>query len=569
MPPTPSFARLCTAGNITLPASRADKLAFLTDAGILLASSIAAAALSERAATLAWARHSLAEGTDPNSWASTLDESLLGRLFSLYPLPPAHSPGGVPSTDAERLAAVVTLYAPAVASPGSPLPVLVSPQPGQPIDKDRPPEPPGSSPNLPGAHAALQSSPPVPTLKRKMHEELSRLLPAVVYNALDATSHLSAEKRSKLLAACKSNDPAILLDGTNTAAFGHHFSLVLTEGDHFDAVRRGLALAAAGRSACLSSDSLGPGLDASRHSSIVQEFRDQWRKILLALPLESELSGTMVNQLWTAVTHVMTIRADRSATYGVPEVTADCRRQLAELPTYRAAIALTVARSSDYCDATPGPHPINVAYLHFFLPFWWEHVLQRPRLLDAAAVALEANKILKTLPALVPAAAPAPLPAAAPPPPPPAYCPPVASAYPAPPPYYPGPAYSPLSPPWPPTTLPPAPPPSKGSQQPPSCCKPLSPLIIGTTLGLTSIKPGRECACLISKAFPGRSHRGFECPLRLHTQFHICPGWSAAGQRIPTSWVGDDITPACRKEWASFAATLPTSWASGGIDVAF
>jgi hypothetical protein len=229
-----------------------------------------------------------------------------------------------------------------------------------------------------------------------MHEELSRVLPSVVYHAFDATSHLTPEKRSKLLHACKNNDPLVLLDGTNTAAFGHHFSLVLTEGDHFDAARRGLALAAAGRSACLSTDAIGSTLDASRRNSQHQEFRDMWRKIAPAFPLGTELSGTMVNQLWAAVTYVMTIRADRSSTYGVPEMEADCRRQLAELPAYRAAIAAAVARAADYADHGSGPHPIiNIAYLNFFLPFWWEHVLLRPRLPDAAAAGDQASKILK------------------------------------------------------------------------------------------------------------------------------------------------------------------------------
>jgi hypothetical protein len=51
----------------------------------------------------------------------------------------------------------------------------------------------------------------------------------------------------------------------------------------------------------------------------------------------------MVNQLWAAVTYVVTIRADiRASTYGVPEMEADCLRQLAELPAYSAAIVAAV-----------------------------------------------------------------------------------------------------------------------------------------------------------------------------------------------------------------------------------
>ena len=200
------------------------------------------------------------------------------------------------------------------------------------------------------------------------------------------------------MATCKSHDPSVLLDGTNSAAFSHHFSLVLTDGDHFDAARRGLALAAAGRSASLSADAVGSSIDASRRNSLHREFREQWKLIAAALPLHTELSGTMVNQLWPAVIYIMSIHADRSASYGIPEIEADCRRQLAELAPYRAAIAAAVARAADYSDHVSGPHPINVAYLHLFLPFWWEHVLLRPRLVDAAAAAEQADKILSASP---------------------------------------------------------------------------------------------------------------------------------------------------------------------------
>jgi hypothetical protein len=104
-----------------------------------------------------------------------------------------------------------------------------------------------------------------------MHDNLSRALHPVVYHV---TSHLTPEKRAKMLSACKSNDPGVLLDGSNSAAISHHFSLVLSEGDHFDLVRRGLALAAAGRYASVSSDSAGATLDASRRNSAFLEFRD-------------------------------------------------------------------------------------------------------------------------------------------------------------------------------------------------------------------------------------------------------------------------------------------------------
>jgi hypothetical protein len=42
----------------------------------------------------------------------------------------------------------------------------------------------------------------------------------------------------------------------------------------------------------------------------------------------------------------MTMRAPRSATWGVPEVETACRQQLADLPAYRTAIATVVGHIS-------------------------------------------------------------------------------------------------------------------------------------------------------------------------------------------------------------------------------
>jgi hypothetical protein len=576
MPPAPTFVKLCAEAGVTLPTVKAERTAFLVNSGVIFSDAINVRELAELVATLAWAQHSLASNDDPDSWPITLPESLLGRLLSLYPIPPQRASPGPPASDASRMAAAIAFYAPSPPQQGPPPAAPQAPLQGQLINTARADAAPGIPP--PVSVSAGPPAPPPPAKlpgKRLMHEELSRSLPAVVYHAFDVSSHLTADKRSKLLAACKTNDPSVLLDGTNSAAFGHHFSLVLTDGDHFDAARRGLALAAAGRSAAITADAVGSSLDASRRNSLHQEFRDQWKLIAAALPLHTELSGTMVNQLWSAVTYVMTIRADRSATYGIPEIEADCRRQLAELGPYRSAIAVAVARTTDYSDHVSGPHPINVAYLHLFLPFWWEHVLLRPRLVDAAAAADQANKILKASPASAPAcptaaaSPPAPL-APTPPPPPPAYYPPLAFGPPAFPPF-PGPfsGYPPVPTPWTPGTTPQAPPSSRGPGTPPSCCKPLSPVIVGTTLGVIPSKLGRSCDCVISRTYPGKPHRTFECPIRMHRDHHTCPGWTAAGVRIPSSWAGDDITPACRKEWAAFAPTLPTSWAAAGVDIAF
>jgi len=99
--------------------------------------------------------------------------------------------------------------------------------------------------------------------------------------------------------------------------------------------------------------------------------------------------------------------------------------------------------------------------------------------------------------------------------------------------------------------------------------KALSALIIGNNHGVTIPGNPRTCACAISKAFPGRTHFPFECPIKYHAHRGVCPGWTATGLRIPTAWAGDDITPATQAEWRAFQATLTSANVAGRTEVSF
>ena len=403
-----------------------------------------------------------------------------------------------------------------------------------------------------------------------MHKQLSKLLSEPVYCALDAKAGLSTTDCAKVLNACRKNDLGILLDNTTSAAFGHQFSLALHEGAHFDAVKRGLALAAAGRSAVLTSGTLGAAFDLITRDTLFQQLKTQWTSIEPALRLQTELSGTFVNSLWSGVTLVFQIRASRAESWGVPEVLDACRQQLAALPAYRTAIASAVARAAESPSSLTGPHPINVAYANFFIPTWWEHVLCRAMLNEATAA-----PIIKAILDPLPAAALRPAPAFGQPAPyPPAFLP----YHPAPPYAYAAPPGTPLAP-TPPAAAPWGPPPASAPHPakaprgavagPPYVGKPVSALIVGNNLGLAVIAHGRLCSCSISVAFPGRPHRPFECPIKYHNLKGQCPGWTSTGTRIPSCWVGEDLTTACRADWAAFAATLPTPFAASGVDVSF
>ena len=253
-PPSPSFEKLCKSMNIPVP-SRNDRLPFLATAAVPSPIPPTSAALNERCAALAWARHAVMSGVDPDTWSSSVDASLLPRLLALYTLPPARPSDGQIS-DLARLARAVALYLPDDPVPAAPFPVSPpAPQPQPPphsqLQQPSPlPQHPHSTPGtgfpistvradpptvppVPSPIAIPYASPPLPSAgsKRKawmMHTELAALLPEAVYAALDSTVGLTASERYKLLSACKKNDIASLLDHATAAPFGHQFTLFCT-----------------------------------------------------------------------------------------------------------------------------------------------------------------------------------------------------------------------------------------------------------------------------------------------------------------------------------------------------
>jgi hypothetical protein len=90
---------------------------------------------------------------------------------------------------------------------------------------------------------------------------------------------------------------------------------------------------------------------------------------------------------------------------------------------------------------------------------------------------------------------------------------------------------------------------------------PLISLIVGNDICI-NIPSGHPCVCAVATA-------SFECFIRLHATFGRCPGWTAAGARVPAAWNGEDLTPACRAEWRVFAPTLATSNIARGAAVNF
>ena len=613
MPASSFLISTCKDANISLPPTLPAMKKFLDRHGTSHGSVHTKAVLLDRCAALAWLQHAIANNVPPTSWPSILDDASSAVVASLYPLPSNGSqPGAQSSPDFERLARIVSAYLPvdalAADSPSSHAAGARSTPLG--INTVRPdlpaPVPPAALEPVTPAPPTAPVPPATPSLPRKrrllMHDELRPLLEDAVYQALDVSSGLKPAERAKLQKAHREDHAGTLLDNTVGAAFSHQFILALPDGAHFHPVKRGLALAAAGRSASLSS-AVPDFPELVARDTFLRQLRDQWSAISVALTRDLELSGTQLNRLWDGVSYIMRTRAARATTWGVPEITTACRTQYEALTTYRTSVASALARASAALPDVEAAKYVNRSYAEFFLPFWWEHILQRSPLDEDKAAAevkamFAAAPAVPITPALVPPALPAPPAAALPhtalllptpygthvPPAPATLAPPFPTAYPgllAPPPpaaaivppglpappvaYYPLPPQFPLPQPTRPTA---ATQPPQGRYDPPFVGKPVSALIIGQDLGV-AVPPGRACLCPISVAFQGREHRPFECPLRYHRLMGQCPGWTPAGTRIPTCWNGENLTTACRAEWKTFLDRLQTARAASGALVSF
>jgi hypothetical protein len=104
-------------------------------------------------------------------------------------------------------------------------------------------------------------------------------------------------------------------------------------------------------------------------------MQSQWPVLLQSFGADAEIGSTSVNNLWSAVTFVMTLHATRSHYWGVSEVEEACRSQLDALPAYRSAVANVAMRLATAYDMPEAARQINKCYAAFFLPF-----CQRPLL---------------------------------------------------------------------------------------------------------------------------------------------------------------------------------------------
>jgi hypothetical protein len=82
-------------------------------------------------------------------------------------------------------------------------------------------------------------------------------------------------------------------------------------------------------------------------------------------------------------------------------------------------------------------------------------------------------------------------------------------------------------------------------------CLPCSAEIIGPQLAVWPSPPSG----LICRSCPSRAHAHFECPARYAAKLGFpCPGFDAAGSRVPGDWSGPDLQRATRSAWTTYAS---------------
>ena len=103
--------------------------------------------------------------------------------------------------------------------------------------------------------------------------------------------------------------------------------------------------------------------------------------------------------------------------------------------------------------------------------------------------------------------------------------------------------------------------------------KPVSTLIIGNNFCVKTPLAEKHCTCAIFRQYPTRGPwppvLRMSAALLARTLRGSCPGWTATGNRVPASWNGDDIAPACQADWKLFALSLPRARTASGPDALF
>ena len=409
-----SFVALCKSEKIKIPPNTAEQRKYLTAAGHDNPSLLRTNRdWRERAASLAWARSSLSKAENPDAWPTDVNPAILPTLLSLYALPPHRGPAPAPS-DFVRLAAQIALF-----DPSPPVVASAAPSAAAPLAAaaaaavaggggsaasggSTAPPPGGGSAGATASSIDLAEALPTGNPKKRPIYLSSRLLmdmlPAAVFDSMDASHHMDVPTRAKYQKAIDEGCLENRLDLAVAAPFGYQVSLVHSRPSPWNAALRGQALALAGRYA-----HTGPNGDPDSDDMLAEEtqrypcrlrFQAQWNDMLPTWNSPHEISVSQVGVLWQAVSWHLRKRASNAVHWHCPEVLAGCRRQCAELKVYPAAVTSAIMRDTRSLTSPADQRRAhNKAMLAFFLPFWYENILERNGR-DAAEAEAEVASIM-------------------------------------------------------------------------------------------------------------------------------------------------------------------------------
>ena len=178
--------------------------------------------------------------------------------------------------------------------------------------------------------------------------------------------------------------PRLNEHGLPAASFGHQIRLLRLPNERYLWPSRGIALAAAGRSADLPYEDLLLRDPFLWRPNLMFALRQDWVKVCDTFASPEFPTVRTMAILWNGVKIIMKIRATRAESWGNQLILAACKQQLQDLD----AMALDSLQITSAYTGYTHPARYSLANQHvaaFFLPFWSEHILDLGRICEREA----------------------------------------------------------------------------------------------------------------------------------------------------------------------------------------
>ena len=179
--------------------------------------------------------------------------------------------------------------------------------------------------------------------------------------------------------------PRLNEHGLPAASFGHQIRLLRLPNERYLWPSRGIALAAAGRSADLPYKDLLLRAPFIYRPNLMFALRQDWVKVCDTFASPEFPTVRTMAILWNGVKIIMKLRATRAESWGNQQILAACKQQLRDLDALALDSLQMIPPSS-----TTYTHPAQYVWQRYhiaayFLPFWSEHILDLGRICEGEA----------------------------------------------------------------------------------------------------------------------------------------------------------------------------------------